>query len=342
MFGTEALSLLAERTLILAFGLLSLLAGYGVAGFVLVFALVRLVDAGALYAWVWARVLRLRPGCDLRLWRDLFRKGLPFAYAGVAITMFFQVDAVMLEQMRTAREVGWYSAPVRVLEGLTLVPRILGYALIPTLAALHATSPSAVSALYRRGAKYLLLAGLPVAAFGLLASDPFIPFLFGPDYLPSVPLSRVLLPAAAFMFLSNFAETTLACTNRWGTIVVASTLALALNVALNLAWIPAHGAEGAAWATILTEGAYLLLTAGALALYGHRISWARVAFRPVLAAAAFATSLWVARGLPLLGAATLACAVFAGATALLGVWDEKEKDLLRRLWRGERPSAGEL
>lgn len=342
MFGAEALSLLAERTLILGFGLSCLLAGYGVVGFVLVFALVRLVDTAALYAWVRARVVRLRPGCDLRLWGDLFRKGLPFAYAGAAITLFFQVDAVMLEQMRSAREVGWYSAPVRVLEGLTLVPRILGYALIPTMAALHATAPSAVTALYRRGSKYLLLAGLPVAAFGLMASDPFIPFLFGPAYLPSVPLSQVLLPAAAFMFLSNFAETTLACTNRWGTIVVASTLALALNVGLNLAWIPPYGAQGAAWATILTEGCYLLLSASALALYGHRISWARVALRPLLAATAFAATLWLARGLPLLAAAALACAVFAAATALLGVWDEKEKDLLRRLWRGERLSAKEL
>ncbi len=342
MFGTEALSLLLERSAILLFGFVSLALGWGVLGFALVFALVRTVDAAGLYGYIQARVLRLRPAGDVRLWWDLFRKGLPFAYAGAVILMFFQVDQVMLEQMRGAAEVGWYGAPVKVLEGLTLVPRILGYALIPTMAALFTTSPEAVTALYRRGTKYLLLAGLPVAAFGLLAADPFIPFLFGADYGPSVVLSRILLPSAAFMFLSNFAETALACTNRWSTIVVASTLALVLNVGLNVIWIPAYGARGAAWATILTEGFYFLTTAGALHAYGYRLSWPAVALRPILAASVFAGVLWLARGLPLLASATLASAAFALATFLLGVWDEKEKELVRSFLRGRGLSAGPL
>ncbi len=302
----------------------------------------RVVDAAGLYAYIQLRVLRLRPAADLTLWWDLFRKGLPFAYAGAVILMFFQVDAVLLEQMRGAQEVGWYSAPVRVLEGLTLVPRVLGYALIPTMATLFATSPAAVTPLYRRGTKYLLLVGLPIAAFGLLASDPFIPFLFGTDYQPSVALSRILLPSAAFMFLSNFAETALACTNRWSTIVVASTLALALNVGLNLAWIPSQGARGAAWATILTECFYFLMTAGALHVFGHRFSWLIEAARPLLAASVFAGLLWLGRGLPLLLSAALASAAFVLATFLLGVWDEKEKDLVRGFLRGRGLSTGPL
>jgi O-antigen/teichoic acid export membrane protein len=339
MFGTEALSLLAERAAILGLGFASLALGWGVVGFVLVFAAVRLVDAAALFAYIRLRVLPLRPAFDVRLWWDLFRKGLPFAYAGAVILMFFQVDAVLLEQMRGPEEVGWYSAPVRVLEGLTLVPRVLGYALIPTMAALYTSSPASVTSLYRRGSKYLLLAGLPVAAFGVLASDPFIPLLFGPDYGPSITLSRLLLPAAAFMFLSNFAETTLACINRWSTIVVASTIALALNVGLNLLWIPTYGAQGAAWATILTEGAYLLMAAGALHALGYRFSWPREAARPILATAAFAGALWLARGLPLLASAALASAAFAAATLALGVWDREERELLRGFLR-RRLQAG--
>lgn len=340
MFGTEALSLLVERAAILGAGFASLALGWGVVGFVLVFAAVRVVDAAGLFAYIRLRVLPLRPAFDVRLWWDLFRKGLPFAYAGAVILMFFQVDAVLLEQMRGPEEVGWYSAPVRVLEGLTLVPRILGYALIPTMAALFSSSPASVTALYRRGSKYLLLAGLPIAAFGVLASDPFIPLLFGPDYRPSIALSRILLPAAAFMFLSNFAETTLACINRWTTIVVASTIALGLNVVLNLRWIPTHGAEGAAWATILTEGAYLLMTAGALHAYGYRFSWPAEAARPLLAAAAFAGTLWLTRGLPLAAAAALASVVFGLATLAIGVWDAKEKDLLKDFLRGRGLSTG--
>jgi len=341
-FGAEAVSLLLERGLLLGLGTAILLGGGGVVGFVLVFACVRAIDTTGLFLWVDRRVLALRPAFDLGVWWDLFRKGLPFAYAGAMITMFFQVDAVMLERMRGAEEVGLYRAPVLVLEGLTLIPRIFGYALIPTMAALHPRAPEGVTALYRRGVKYLLLCGLPIAAFGLIAAQPFVAFLFGASYAPSAAAARILIPAAALMFLSNFGETALACVDRWRTIVVVSTACLLLNIALNLLLIPRLGYVGAAWATLATEGAYFAATAMSLWLFGHRISWISVLARPALATAVFAGALWVSLGLGLLASSLVACAAFAAATVVLRVWDPKETDLARRLLQGAAADPGDL
>jgi O-antigen/teichoic acid export membrane protein len=336
-FGAEAVTLLAERVTLLVLGLLVLRLGYGVVGFVLVFLVVRAVDTSGLYGFVHSRVAHLAPAFDRRLWWDLLLKGLPFAYAGAMITLFFQVDTVMLEHMRSDREVGWYVAPVRVLEGLSILPRIIGFALIPTMAALHARAPEKVTELYRRGSKYLLVAGLPIAAFGALAALPFMTFLFGDEYAPSAAAARLLIPAAAFMFLSNLGETTLACINRCGTIVVVSTAALVLNVALNLVWIPRAGAVGAAGVTLVTEGSYFAMTALALEAYGHRPGWLRLLRRPALATAAFAATLWASIGLGLFAASAIASTVFVLSTLALGVWDEREWALARELLRG-RPS----
>jgi O-antigen/teichoic acid export membrane protein len=341
-FGAEAVSLLLERSLLLALGGATLLAGGGVIGFVLVFAAVRAADSAGLFWWVHRCVLPLRPAFDRSVWWTLFRKGLPFAYAGAMITMFFQVDTVILERMRGAQEVGWYRAPVLVLEGLSLVPRILGYAFIPTMAALHPGSPDGVTALYRRGVKYLLLTGAPIAAFGMIAAGPFVRLLFGAAYAPSVEAARILIPAAGFTFLSNFGETTLACIDRWRTIVIVSTVCLILNVGLNLLWIPSFGYLGAAWATLATEAAYFAATAGALRLFGHRISWLSVAARPILATGVFAAALWASLGLGLVASSLVACAAFAAATVALRVWDPKEKDLARRLLRGGPADPGDL
>ena len=341
-FGAEAVSLLLERSLLLVLGAATLLAGGGVIGFVLVFAGVRAADSAGLFVWVHRRVLALRPAFDPAVWWLLFRKGLPFAYAGAMITMFFQVDTVILERMRGTQEVGWYRAPVLVLEGLSLVPRILGYAFIPTMAALHPHSPAGVTALYRRGVKYLLLTGGPIAAFGMIAAGPFVRLLFGAAYDPSVGAARILIPAAAFTFLSNFGETTLACIDRWRTIVVVSTACLFVNVALNLLWIPSRGFIGASWATLLTEALYFAATAWALWHYGHRISWLSVLARPLLATAAFAAVLWASLGLGLVVSSLLACAAYAVATVLLGVWDPKERGLVRALLRGAAADPADL
>jgi O-antigen/teichoic acid export membrane protein len=335
LFGVESLTLVAERLALLVLGVGVLRAGHGVAGFVAVFVVVRSLDTTALFAYAHARVVRLVPAMDTQLWGELLRKGLPFAYAGAMITLFFQVDTVILERMRGAQEVGWYRAPVSVLEGLTLVPRILAYALLPTMAALARESPGKVTELYARGAKYLLLVGLPIAAFGVLESMRFMTFLFGPSYRDSVAASQWLLPAAAFMFLSNLGETTLACIDRWRAIVVGSTLALVLNITLNLVLIPQHGFIGAAWATFWTEAFYFLVTVVSLFAHGHRPDWWQVTIGPLFATAAFTVALWASHNLSLLIASTIASTAFV--LAALFVWDAKERKLFRDLLGG-RPA----
>jgi O-antigen/teichoic acid export membrane protein len=160
--------------------------------------------------------------------------------------------------------------------------------------------------------------------------------LFGPTYEPSAAASRILLPAAVFMFLSNFGETALACVIRWGTIVVVSTMALVVNVAVNLMVIPRLGFVGAAWATLVTEALYFLAGAVALGIYGYRAGWLVLAWRPVLATGAFAGVLWLARPWPLVAASAAACAIYAAATVVLGVWDARESELIAGLLRGRR------
>src|SRR6185436_12434433 len=63
-FGAEAVALVAERLALLVFGVIALRLGHGVVGFVLVFAIVRLVDTTGLLAWIHARVLPLSPRTD--------------------------------------------------------------------------------------------------------------------------------------------------------------------------------------------------------------------------------------------------------------------------------------
>jgi O-antigen/teichoic acid export membrane protein len=76
-------------------------------------------------------------------------------------------------------------------------------------------------------------------------------------------------------------------------------MALGLNVALNLVWIPRYGYLGAARSTLVTEAAYFLMTAVALRVFGHPVGWASLLVKPLAATAAFALVLhWL---LPSLG-----------------------------------------
>jgi len=99
---------------------------------------------------------------------------------------------------------------------------------------------------------------------------------------------------------------------------------------------------GAAWATLVTEALYFVATAAALRVYGYRADWIRIAWRPLLATAAFAGVLSVARPWPLVAASVAACAAYAAATVLLGVWDERERALIGDIVRGRMSDPGRL
>jgi hypothetical protein len=62
----------------------------------------------------------------------------------------------------------------------------------------------------------------------------------------------------------------------------------------------------------------------------------------MLATAAFAAVLWVARPWPLVPASLAACAAYAAATVLLRVWDERERALIRDVVRSRMSDPGRL
>jgi O-antigen/teichoic acid export membrane protein len=330
-FGVEAASLVIERTALLTFGLLALRSGYGAWGYALVFLVVRLPDTLGLWAYVDRFVVRLRPIVDLPEWRGLLTKGLPFGYAGVMVGLLFLADNLILEKLAGHAATGYYGIPLQILEGASLVPRIVSYALLPTLAALWARAPREVVGVYRRGLKYLLLVGLPIAVFGVLASPAFIPAVFGGGYAESVPLSEILIPVAVLMFVSNFSETTLFCIDRSRTLVVLSTIALVVDVGLAFLLIPRFGARGAAVARVAGEGLYTLLTAGAVSRAGLGPGWATLLLRPGACALAFGLVLAALAPWGLLPGAIAASLAWGLGTLAFGVWDAKERELMRGL-----------
>ena len=281
--------------LLLALGV-AVLYGPGVRGFVLVFLAVRLRTRGP------RRLsnggLPLTPHFDRPLWATSWEPALRLRERDDHARL--QIDTVMLEDARGQRVVrspSW--------SGRTLVPRIQSYALIPPAAWASRPKWRALP----RGSKYLLLAGLPIGAFGLLESDVRRDALRA-HYARSAPPPALPRPHSCS---SNFGGA-LALRQPLGLIVVVSTMTLVVSVALNR-WLPGLGFIGAAWAT-----AALYFLAGAVALAcGYRAGWAGSRGVPWRTAAFAARSGWRGRGR---GPASLvACAAYAAA--VLGVGTER-------------------
>lgn len=104
-----------------------------------------------------------------------------------------------------------------------------------------------------------------VGVFGLSGYFVFarlgIIIVFGEDFLASVPVLRILSFAIPFMFLNSLFGSFLNATGKELIFTKITGVTALLNVLLNYILILNYGAEGAAIATLCTQGLALILSA---------------------------------------------------------------------------------
>ncbi len=330
-FDLDTVSLGVERAVTLLAGAAALLSGGGVLGLVAVVATTRVLSTLGLFAWTRRHLVPIAPAWAPATSGAVLRVGLPLTLAASWTLLAIQIDSVLLAQLAGAREVGLYRAPLRIAEGLTLVPRALTVALLPSLAARASLAAGALDPAYRRSVKLLLLTSLPVATVGVVLAGPIVRLVFGAEYGDATGAARLALLAVAPLFLGILAQTVLASVGRSRALVGVSLLGLGVNGGLAVLLISSHGARGAAAATLVA----LIVHAGAALVAvrkaGIRGGGRRAVAAPLACALAAAAAAWVVRGWPVLLALGLAAGVWGVATVALRVWDERERETVRRV-----------
>ena len=186
---------------------------------------------------------------NLARWKSLAREAVPFAASVLMIAVYYQIDKVLLSVLRNDVETGLYEAAYRI-AAMALVPvQVLGQAFYPTLSAAFGDA-SRMRSTAEGYVRVNLGIGLPVAfGCGLLAR-PLLGLIAGPAYgSATVPLV-VLTANIAVTCLSMGYSHPLLAWNRQRLYLGIMGLGAAVNVALNLLLIPAHGPLGAAWSAL--------------------------------------------------------------------------------------------
>jgi O-antigen/teichoic acid export membrane protein len=196
---------------------------------------------------------------DWRLWGTMLLPALPIAASHLLTTINTNLDQVMLGLIRTETEVGWYAAAYRVLTAATIPWQIAHQAFLPSLSS-AVGDRAAMRAHAAPFATSLYALGLPIAAGGFLLA-PDIVTIFGAGYAEAGAPLAILMLSLAPMYMRIVYGGSLIAWDRQGAYTAVLTAGAALNVGLNIALIPPYGVEGAALATLLTEGVIAIGTA---------------------------------------------------------------------------------
>jgi O-antigen/teichoic acid export membrane protein len=265
----------------------------------------------------------------LRLWRPLVRRAIPLGLASVLITIYFQVDSVLLLGIAGAREAGIYGAAYGFLGPLLFLPAAVMSSFFPVLSAVLLNDPVRARRLVQVGADLMGVIGLPILAGSIALSGPLVHLIFGSAFARASGLLPILMIAFVSMCFGTLAGFLTPLLDLQWRLALYSAIGAAGNVALNLVLIPSHGAYGSAWATVATEllTMTLVLSTALRSLKATLSPWRLI--RTVALAAAMTGVMILTRGLGLIPAAIAGLLVYAAGLLVLAIVRPQELRALR-------------
>lgn len=198
---------------------------------------------------------------DWSLLKRRFWEGLGFSFAGTTEAVNNDLDKVMLAYYGMEVQNGFYTLAYRVIDFATSPIVALSAAVVQR----HFTiSSEGVRPVMRLALKSLVAAvalGLLIAPVTRLAA-PLLPMVAGSGFVNAVAVVKILcwLPLIRGVHQMCGSAVTGMGFQNWRT--AAQAIAALLNLVLNLAWIPGIGWRGAAWSTLVSDGALALLNLG--------------------------------------------------------------------------------
>jgi O-antigen/teichoic acid export membrane protein len=273
----QALSVVAEKVLVVGGGTAMLLATASPLGTLFGMAAGMALAAAGTVLWVARRLAPFRRSTlDGAFVLQALRTLVPFGLTSLFGMLFFRVDTVMVEAIRGTEAAGQYGLAFRVVEALNMLPLIVvGAAAYPRLSSLFkGESHRELHRLVAVTAGGLLAVSLPIAAAVALTAPLLVGWIAtDPRLEAATPVLQVLVWAFPLTSLRNLLFSTLLATDQQRFIATSLGLGVVFNVGLNLALIPPLGIRGAAVATLCSEVTLL-------AAYGARYLWQRRGAHP--------------------------------------------------------------
>lgn len=225
----------------------------------------------SLMAFVWASfaeallvaiglfAIAARRGGQLHAWRARARRAKtlladswPLILSGLAVMVYMRIDQIMLGQMLGDEAVGVYTAAVRISEVWYFVPIAIISSVLPAIIAARNVDPGLYLARLQRLYDIMFLLAISLAIPMSFLSGPVMALLFGDAYAGAGSILTIHIWSGVFVFLGLASSQWLLLEGRQKVILQRTLLGAVVNVFANLLFIPAYGAVGAAYATVLS------------------------------------------------------------------------------------------
>jgi O-antigen/teichoic acid export membrane protein len=220
------------------------------------FALLYIITSIIVFLYIF--VISLKNGVvpkielDKSFCKSIIIQTIPFTLIGGFVTINQNIDRIMISKMVDMNAVGWYSSAYNLVLMLEFIPAAFIASIYPITSKFHA-SKDKLDFLVQRGAKYLLILGLPIGFGTTLLANKIILLIYGPSFIPSVTALQILVWSEVLIFIGILFNNLLISINKQMSVTKQMGIIVLINIISNLILIPKYGFIGASISTLLTS-----------------------------------------------------------------------------------------
>jgi len=222
--------------------------GWGIQGAVVAYAASVLLGMMVSVLMI-GRLIPIRPGFDRRLAGEAIGFGLKSYAQNLVSHLNYRLDVYLLALFLPPAQVAYYTIATSIAEVVWYIPNSVGTVLFPKLSTEREDWVHGVTAEVCRHT--VLATGL--ASLAVLATGWWlIPFFYGTAYRPAIAPLLILTPGIMAMAVYKVLTRNFTSRHRQQVSILAASVALVLNVGLNVYLIPRWGVEGAAVSSLVS------------------------------------------------------------------------------------------
>jgi O-antigen/teichoic acid export membrane protein len=176
----------------------------------------------------------------------------PMIFSSLVVMIYMRIDQIMIKEMMGEKEVGLYSAAVRLSEAWYFIPMVITNSLFPAIVNAKQISEKLYYARLQRLYTFMVWFAIAVALPMTFLSDWLVILLYGEAYRLAGQVLMIQAWAGIFVFLGVASGAWLTSENLQHLAFYRTFSGVVVNVLLNIILIPSYGLTGAAIATVIS------------------------------------------------------------------------------------------
>jgi|SRR5579859_2816998 len=299
-----------------------LLRGYGLLPVAAVEVGTALVSLGIQFLAL-NRLQKLKLQFELSSVGRMLKSSAPYMMLSGFMVAYSQIDVVVISLLVSEKQIGWYSAALRLTGTFVFIPTVLMAALLPASSRMHKSAPDDLQKLMSKSFDLLLLSCIPIGLGVMSIANPLIVFLYGSDFANGGPILAIMGIVVIFFSINMLVGQFFISSDRQHVWVIVMAVATVVTIPLDFVLVPwcqsvfGNGAFGGALSFLVTEGG--MVTFGLIMLPKGMLDWKNgwFALRVTIAGLAMTAVVWQLRGLHI--AIPIAVGIVVYVTAILAL-----------------------